>query len=542
MKRGAAPVSERLLKKVKQGSGKTATSGEEKKKASSSSSAEKKVEIQYCNVPLMIEPESEEEEPILQPAEIKKEQLVMKHTPKDGIELMKNPKSNDSRAQGKSVLDWVYAPIDMDKLYQEFVEKRVLVIRRNEVYPDYYKGLYSLDEIKKTLVDHELRYSYDLDLALYRNGRRFTLNPNKDDVADPTLVWDLYENEKCSIRMLRPQEHSDVLLSLLCHFEEYFGQGAGLNAYLTPAGSQGFAPHYDDIEAFLIQLEGEKHWKIYRPLENQQYLDRFSSKNFTQEEVAGFECFEILLKPGDMLYVPKGVIHQAVTSQDQHSLHITVSTSHLMSWTDYLEKALPLALQMATENHVDLRTALPKDFKEYMGTNIAECEDPRREEFILKCSEMVGLVMNSIPMDQAADEMVKKFMHDRHVSSGLSILREKSNKDQQISEATVSKLKVRLATANTAHIVIDNLSEEKSENQEEEEEVFSIIYSSQNTRVYHEVELQHLDLDGIFLEAVQTIFTAYPKSVKVADLPNLSDEEKVMLIEQLVGEKIVELA
>src|SRR3989338_2949832 len=89
--------------------------------------------------------------------------------------------------------------------------------------------------------------------------------------------------------------------------------------------------HYDDIEAFLIQLEGEKHWKIYRPLENKQYLDRFSSKNFTQEEVEGFECFEILLKPGDMLYVPKGVIHQAVTSNDEHSLHITVSTSHLMS-------------------------------------------------------------------------------------------------------------------------------------------------------------------------------------------------------------------
>lgn len=35
------------------------------------------------------------------------------------------------------------------------------------------------------------------------------------------------------------------------------------NAYLTPAGSQGFAPHYDDIDAFILQLEGRKQWKVY---------------------------------------------------------------------------------------------------------------------------------------------------------------------------------------------------------------------------------------------------------------------------------------
>lgn len=38
-----------------------------------------------------------------------------------------------------------------------------------------------------------------------------------------------------------------------------------LCSYLTPAGSQGFAPHYDDIEAFVMQLEGKKKWKLYHP-------------------------------------------------------------------------------------------------------------------------------------------------------------------------------------------------------------------------------------------------------------------------------------
>ena len=56
--------------------------------------------------------------------------------------------------------------------------------------------------------------------------------------------------------------------------------------YLTPPGTQGFAPHYDDIEAFVLQLEGKKHWKVYQPIVNKtdpnnlidQRLPRTSSR------------------------------------------------------------------------------------------------------------------------------------------------------------------------------------------------------------------------------------------------------------------------
>ena len=47
--------------------------------------------------------------------------------------------------------------------------------------------------------------------------------------------------------------------------------------YLTPAGTQGFAPHYDDIEVFVIQLEGKKHWRLYKPRNENETLPRFSS-------------------------------------------------------------------------------------------------------------------------------------------------------------------------------------------------------------------------------------------------------------------------
>jgi lysine-specific demethylase/histidyl-hydroxylase NO66 len=50
--------------------------------------------------------------------------------------------------------------------------------------------------------------------------------------------------------------------------------------YLTPPNTQGFAPHYDDIEAFILQLEGKKHWRLYSPRTDSEVLARFSSGKF----------------------------------------------------------------------------------------------------------------------------------------------------------------------------------------------------------------------------------------------------------------------
>ena len=41
----------------------------------------------------------------------------------------------------------------------------------------------------------------------------------------------------------------------LADLEHPFGSFVGSNAYLTPGGTQGFAPHYDDIEV-MVKLPG----------------------------------------------------------------------------------------------------------------------------------------------------------------------------------------------------------------------------------------------------------------------------------------------
>lgn len=72
-------------------------------------------------------------------------------------------------------------------------------------------------------------------------------------VVTPGFVWQKFR-EGCSLRMPCPQKYSDPLHRLLSALEEEFGCMVGSNVYLTPPRSQGFAPHWDDIEAFLLQV------------------------------------------------------------------------------------------------------------------------------------------------------------------------------------------------------------------------------------------------------------------------------------------------
>ena len=145
----------------------------------------------------------------------------------------------------------------------------------------------------------------------------------------------------------------------------------GANVYLTPPGAQGFAPHYDDIEAFCIQLEGYKHWKVYPPLNKRETLPRESSADYTDDDLKGLEpVLNVVLGPGDILYMPRGWIHQAVTTNRQgHSLHLTISAMQQWAWADFLELLMPEALEAAAASGIStsLREGLPLRFLNYMG-------------------------------------------------------------------------------------------------------------------------------------------------------------------------------
>ena len=44
------------------------------------------------------------------------------------------------------------------------------------------------------------------------------------------------------------------------------GHPVQINAYVTPPQNQGFAPHYDVHDVFVLQIAGRKHWRIHEPV------------------------------------------------------------------------------------------------------------------------------------------------------------------------------------------------------------------------------------------------------------------------------------
>ncbi|MFN7918059.1 MAG: cupin domain-containing protein [Vicinamibacterales bacterium] len=95
------------------------------------------------------------------------------------------------------------------------------------------------------------------------------------------------------------------------------------NIYVTPAGSKGFAPHFDTHDVFIYQVSGEKIWNIYDaprelPLESES-LSAKESGDYLHRRPS----VELTLRQGNLLYVPKGLVHDTFTRSTE-SVHVTI--------------------------------------------------------------------------------------------------------------------------------------------------------------------------------------------------------------------------
>lgn len=109
------------------------------------------------------------------------------------------------------------------------------------------------------------------------------------------------------------------------------GGRVGVNLYLTPAGGQGLPPHYDDHDVIVLQVQGEKAWNLYAP--------RVSLPGWPHAgEPLGDPLEELLLRPGDLLYLPRGTGHQA-QARSGPSLHLTLGL-HPPTWAGVLGQRL----------------------------------------------------------------------------------------------------------------------------------------------------------------------------------------------------------
>ncbi|CAK9219553.1 unnamed protein product [Sphagnum troendelagicum] len=100
----------------------------------------------------------------------------------------------------------------------------------------------------------------------------------------------------------------------------------GANLYLTPPHSQGLVTHFDDHCVFVCQLVGHKQWKIYPP---QQWLPRLYTFKALSQNTRNDPVAQYVLCEGDVLYIPRGFLHEAHTSCSSEKLELLDSLQNI---------------------------------------------------------------------------------------------------------------------------------------------------------------------------------------------------------------------
>ncbi|XP_018414349.1 PREDICTED: bifunctional lysine-specific demethylase and histidyl-hydroxylase NO66 [Nanorana parkeri] len=433
-------------------------------------------------------------------------------------------KIQNSKERAKTLFKWLISPIKPNDFFRNIWENKPALIRRHNT--KYYDGFFSTSEFDRILREDNVQFGVNLDVTSYTDGVRETHNsPGR---ALPLVAWDYFKNG-CSLRLLNPQAFSVTVWNVLSILQELFGSMVGANAYLTPPATQGFAPHYDDIEAFVVQLEGKKHWRVYSPRNTSEQLPQFSSANFRDCDI-GEPILETILEAGDLLYFPRGFIHQGDCLPDVHSLHITISSFQKNSWIDLLEKLLPASLQIAAEEDVEFRKGLPLDYLEYMGVQNADSEDPRRSTFIEKAHSLMKKLTEYTPVDAAVDQKAKAFLHDclppvlTPAEKACSVL----GAPARWENGGVKDCEVQLEKDSQIRFLRGNIARLCSEG-----ESCLLYYSTDNSRIYHQEASKFIEIDAEHVDAIDFLLHSYPSYVNVDDLPCETTDDKVALITML---------
>jgi bifunctional lysine-specific demethylase and histidyl-hydroxylase MINA len=126
-----------------------------------------------------------------------------------------------------------------------------------------------------------------------------------------TLVLDLMERL------------SPGVAAVAASLEAVTGSPVVCNAYCSFNAHQGFSSHFDSTDVFVLHIEGEKTWRLYEGrFEHPLQSDYARLPPEQHAQARGKLLKEVLLTPGDVLYIPRGQYHDAVASSEA-CLHLT---------------------------------------------------------------------------------------------------------------------------------------------------------------------------------------------------------------------------
>jgi len=277
---------------------------------------------------------------------------------------------------------------------------------------------------------------WERDVKLVKNGKTWAnkLPHSADTVTDtnargrPAISYSILHDalsKKASVVWNNVHHISPSLNRLCASLERQFHAWVSANAYLTPAAApldsnanianinsnskgtddsdppnrasstsekdtvlQGFDAHRDIDPVLIVQLQGTKKWILCADALSGHNTTRAAvgvadsslgrvkgSGNYSSRSQPGSQsCEEIILRRGDVLYVPAAQLHDVfsmpLTATNRFSLHLTIAIrQERFNWKQFLERVIDPEERAADSSNPAKKSTAAKDSEE--GTHLS---------------------------------------------------------------------------------------------------------------------------------------------------------------------------
>ncbi len=287
-----------------------------------------------------------------------------------------------------------------EEFFARIYEREALVVAHGDAKR--FDGLLSIDDIDRMVTSVDLREG-QLDLADAARQLRRSEYVDSAGYVDRGAVADLH---RAGATIILQQAHQSVApLGRYCRaLEHVFSAHVQTNLYLTPPNAQGFRTHYDNHDVLVVQVAGEKAWRLYeKPIDTPYRGEAFEAGKYESGELKQ----EFVLKAGDCAYVPRGLMHDAMTSGAEPSLHITVGLI-TRTWADLMLEAVSEAALRTP----DLRRSLPPGYAR-PGFD--------REAARAELARLAELLAREVKLDPALDLNIDTFIRSRPADNRFAV-------------------------------------------------------------------------------------------------------------------------
>ena len=291
------------------------------------------------------------------------------------------------------------APMEQEKFFKDYFGKQHLHIKADEKSAKIRSSLFGWDDLNAILNMAFAWSDMNFNLVLDKKAippsqfcrKQIDRNHQEALVPDQALVMELL-NKGASMILNDMDGLAVGSRAIAGIFQEAFSAKVQANLYCSWKQRQAFDVHFDHHDVFAVHFAGEKIWNIYEnrianPVKHPSF--EFSQEQRSQQ--CGEIKEQVTMRPGDLLYIPKGQFHDALASDDT-ALHIAFGI-HGYLGLDFIKD---LSDALVADEAFRVPLPLPHEGEEAMKKHIASLAE--------KISAVVGSkeVQEQIGMAQAA--------------------------------------------------------------------------------------------------------------------------------------------